>query len=211
MSSRSTSWWPVKTLLFLLLNSFNMFIAAVGISYLHPDFQRGYLAGKAQLFENSWFPYGLLLHAFSSPAALLIVSALVLFPLERYPVIHRPLGKVALLFLLLAVVPSGWLLSYYAMGGIAGKLIFFVLAGYTGYTAVQGYLHIRRKNLTAHRFYMLQTMVLLSSAVLLRLLLVFFSKVIDIHGDTPYAIAAALSWLPGILLIHLLVSKGNID
>jgi uncharacterized membrane protein len=194
---------PAKIAFFVILNSFTVFIALVGISYLQQDFQKGYLAGKAGLFETAWFPAGLYVHSFSAPPALLLVSLLVLFRLERWKRQHRTFGKIALLLIFLAVVPSGWVLSYYAMGGAAGKLIFFVLSSYTAYVACRGYTAARAREIDAHRHWMRELMALLASAVLLRLLLVTFRAGFDFTGDAAYCIAALLSWVPSVVWLKL--------
>ncbi|OGS85710.1 MAG: hypothetical protein A3E30_18620 [Fluviicola sp. RIFCSPHIGHO2_12_FULL_43_24] len=194
---------PAKLLFFLFLNSFNAFILLVGVSYLYPDFSSGYLQGKEALFDSYWFPAGLAIHAASAPLALLLVSLLVIFRVERNPKIHRLLGKITLIVLLLFVVPSGWILSYYAMGGVLGKLIFFLLAGYTAFAALQGYFAIRKQDITTHKHWMREVLVLLASAILLRLLLVLFYE-FDFVGNTAYNTAAVLSWIPSILILKLI-------
>jgi uncharacterized membrane protein len=194
-------------LLFLLLNSFNVFIALVGISYLQRDFSRGYLLGKEALFQNGWFPTGLYWHSFTAPLAAIIISLLVLFRLERYRPLHRFLGKSALILVFFGVAPSGWILSYFAMGGIAGKLIFFTLASYTAYAAWQGYSSIRLRKISEHRHWMTELLMLLVSAIILRLLLTFFRMSLDFTGNTAYNVAAILSWVPSVLIIKYIHRK----
>ncbi|MBI3239964.1 MAG: DUF2306 domain-containing protein [Flavobacteriia bacterium] len=203
MKNSATWLWPVKLLFFLFLNSFNVFIALVGISYLNPDFSRGYLLGKEALFDSYWFPIGLGVHAASAPIALLLFSLLVIFRVERTPATHRFLGKVSLILLLTLVVPSGWILSYFAFGGALGKLIFFLLASYTAFAAIQGYFAIRKKELESHKHWMREVLLLLTSAIILRLLLYVFYR-IDFMGEIAYNTAAILSWVPSILILKAL-------
>lgn len=191
-----------KILFLILINAFNAGIFSVALSYLHPDFSQGYLSGKEDLFTTKWFAASLYIHAFAAIPALLIVSLLVLFRLETYKTLHRTLGKIALVLILFLIVPTGWALSYAALGGIAGKLIFFLLASYTGYAAVHGYFAIRRKEIELHRFRMKEVFALLASAIVLRLLLALFHYVFDISGDGVYITAAILSWVPGIIILQ---------
>lgn len=191
---------PVKLLLFLFIQSFNAFILFAGYSYLHPDFTTGYLNGKSHLFDGFWFPAGLFLHAFSAPFALLIVSLLVIFRIEKKPSVHRALGKAALLLLVCLVVPSGWILSYFAMGGAFGKFLFFLLSSYTGYAVFQAYLCARKRQYDQHKRWMHEVFALLLSAILLRLLLVLFVY-FSFTGNTAYITAAILSWIPSIIVL----------
>lgn len=193
---------PVKLALFLFIQSFNAFILLTGTTYLHPDFTTGYLAGKEELFLQRWFPTGLYVHAFSAPIALLLVSLLVIFRLENVPKWHRALGKVTLLILAICVVPSGWILSYFALGGSMGKFVFFLLSSYTGFTALQAYWAAKKRQFTEHKRWMHEVLALLLSAVILRLLLVLFT-LLEFNGDTAYITAALLSWVPSIVVLKL--------
>ena len=208
MKKTNTWYLLAKLVLFFILNSVNVSIAIVGISYLQPDFTRGYLAGQTALFESTWFPLGLYVHAFTAPIGLLIVSLLVLFRIERFPSVHRLMGKIALVLLLFAIVPSGWVLSYYAMGGVVGKLIFFLLSSYTAFAAIQGYTAIRQKNTLIHQHWMYEVLALLASAILLRLLLSLFHEGFDFYGNWSYNSAALLSWVPSILVLKMMKTKG---
>lgn len=200
-------WWLGKVLFFLFLNACNAAIFFVAFSYLQPDFSQGYLSGKEELFRSNWFPISLYLHGFSAVPALLIVSMLVLFRMEKYKAFHRALGKTALILVLLLVVPTGWALSYAALGGTAGKLTFFLLASYTLYAAVQGYLAIRKKEIDMHRFRMKEVLALLASAIILRLLLSLFHQVFNLSGDGVYVASAILSWVPSIMVLNLMYYK----
>lgn len=202
MKNNAIWWWPAKLLLFLFIQSFNMFILFAGMSYLHPDFTSGYLNGKLQLFDGIWFPTGLFLHAFSAPPALLIISLLVIFRVERTPQVHRLLGKIALILLFVCVVPSGWILSYFAMGGAAGKFIFFLLSSYTAFAAWNAYSSVRKKSFDDHKYWMHEVFALLLSAILLRLLLVLFSYISYTHPSA-YITAALLSWIPSITVLKI--------
>jgi len=197
----------LKLLLFLVLNSFNVFIAIVGINYLQQDFSRGYLLGKEALFRHSWFPTGLYWHSFTAPLAAILISLLVLFRLERFKPLHRFLGKSALALVFFGVVPSGWILSYFAMGGTIGKLIFFTLASYTAYAAFQGYSANRKRQIALHNYWMKEVLLLLVSAVILRLLLTFFRLGFDFTGDIAYILSAILSWVPSILILKFIRLK----
>lgn len=205
----SVTWLlPAKLLFFLLLNSFNAFIVLAGVSYFNPDFSTGYLQGKEALFDSYWFPVGLAAHAASAPIALFLISLLVIFRIERTPKTHRLLGKISLIVLLALVVPSGWVLSYYAMGGVWGKLIFFLLASYTAFAALQGYFAIRKLEAATHKHWMREVLALLVSAILLRLLLVLFYE-FDFIGNAAYNTAAILSWIPSILILKLIRKQHN--
>lgn len=195
--------WPGRLLLFLLIQVLNSGIFFVGWSYLQVDFTEKYLIGKEALFNGWLFPVSLIIHAISAPIALLIISLLVLFRFEKKtPVAHRMLGKLALLLGFFLVVPSGIGLSYFAMGGKAGKFIFFFLSGYTAFVILKGYAAARSKAFTEHRYWMLELMLLLCSAILLRIFM-GLSYACNWTGDIMYITCALMSWVPGIVWMKL--------
>jgi len=202
---KSATWkWLAKAFLFVFINLFSAAIFLVALTFIHPDFEHGFLTGKAALFDGFWFPAGLYIHSFTAPVALFLVSLLVIFRIERQVALHRFLGKVTLLLLLFAVVPSGWILSGFAMGGSAGKFTFFVLSSYTAFAAFRGYTSIRSNDLFNHRFWMIEVLLLLSSAIILRLLLALFQREFQWFGDTAYCTAAIASWVPSVIVLKII-------
>lgn len=196
-------WLLVRIFLFLVINALNLAIALVGVSYFNPDFHKGYLLGKVELYNTVIFRTGLLIHASVAPLVLIIASLLVLFRIElKFPKTHRLMGKLALILGLFLLVPSGFVLSYFAMGGPVGRFLFVALSAATGFTILSGYSAIRRKDIQTHRYWMHNLLLMLCSALILRLLMVLFA-VFEWTGDTMYCTAAFLSWVPAALIMRI--------
>lgn len=196
----------VKSLLFILILLLNAGIFRVAASYVHVDGDEAFLMNRQAQLANPFFQPALVLHGLSSSISLLIVSLLVLFRLERYA-IHRTLGKMALSLILFLAVPSGLFLSFYAEGGSPGKFLFAILSFYTAWVVIQGYQAIRQKRISVHRQWMIELLILLCSAISLRLFIVFFVMAFEWQGNAMYLTAALLSWVPGIILFKLLKWK----
>lgn len=197
-----------RILLFLIIQLFNIGIFYVGLSYVFIDGNESYLIGKGEFVDQPIFINALLTHGLSAPITLLLVSTLVLLRIEKKALqLHRTLGKIALFVAVILVVPSGIGLSFYAMGGPVGKFLFISLSFYTGYTVIAGYQAIKARHTKKHQHWMNELLILLCSAIILRLLITFFSLVLDWKGDTMYNTAAFLSWVPWILLLKFLHTK----
>ncbi|MCC6701242.1 MAG: DUF2306 domain-containing protein [Fluviicola sp.] len=191
--------------LFLLIQVFNAGIFYVALNYITVDFTESYLIGKAHLVNQPVFMYSLLIHGMSAPFALLFVSSLVLLRIDKKHLsLHRMIGKIGLVLCFFLVVPSGIGLSFYAMGGPIGKFLFISLSFYTGYAVISGYQTIKAGNIQKHQHWMNELLILLSSAIILRLLITVFSLALDWKGDTMYNTAAFLSWIPWILFVKFL-------
>ena len=197
---------PANLLLFLLILILNAGIFRVTADYMHVDGNESFLIGKETPLENPWFHPALIIHGFSSSISLLFVSLLVLFRIEKYR-IHRIIGKSTMLLLVFLAFPSGLFLSYYASGGPFGKFLFVMLSFYTIWAVINGYLAIRKKQIQAHRSWMIELLILLCSAIVLRLFIVFFVMVFNWQEDAMYLTAALLSWIPWVLIFKLVQSK----
>jgi Predicted membrane protein (DUF2306) len=190
--------------LFAFLQLFNAGIFFIALSYLRIDFDESYLIGKEHLVNQPVFRFSLIIHGLSAPFALLFVSSLVLLRIEKKSIqLHRLIGKSALIIGLFFVVPSGIGLSFYASGGPLGKFIFVCLSFYTAYTIISGFLSIKQKDILLHQHWMNELLVLLSSAITLRVLITFFTLVLDWKGNSMYNTAAFISWIPLILMLKI--------
>lgn len=194
--------------LFILINIFNFGILEIALKYIQPTFEEAFLLQKRHLMENSVFKAGLAAHGISACLALLCCSFLALIRIEnKKPALHRFIGKVALVLIFLVVVPGGLVLSYYASGGVIGKLLFFLLSVYTAYLAYDGLKKIREKKIVLHQLIMTELMTILCSAIILRLLLLLFYFIDLWSWQLNYCLAAALSWLPTMFIFALLKNK----
>jgi hypothetical protein len=189
--------WPGRLFLFLLIQFFNFGIFIVGLSYISVDFTEKYLIGKQRLFDNWIFPTSLIIHGITAPIALLLFSILVLFRIEQRAVIHRLLGKVGIFIGFFLLVPSGIGLSYFAMGGKIGKFLFFFLSCYTAFVLIKGYVAARKRRIDEHQYWMRELLLLLCSAIILRLLL-GISYLLGWKGESMYFMCSLLSWAPWI-------------
>lgn len=163
--------------------------------YFPPNFDSLFLDGRERTFWG-WYAVAFYVHILTSPWALL--AGLVLLSdrvRRRWPGWHRRLGRVQVVLILAAVVPSAAVMALRAYAGPAAGASFFLLAVATGYCAARGWREAVRRRFDAHRRWMVRCAVLLGSAVTLRLL----SGAISLSGvsdpEAAYILAAWASWL----------------
>lgn len=142
-------------------------------------------------FETLWL-VSLRLHVASAllsfPACLLLATR----TLQRRRVVHRWLGRVTAVLVLLVLVPSGTVLSFDAKGGWPVTLGFLLSAAIVFGCMVQGVRTARRGELVAHRRAMQHVLAQMSVAVTSRALLVALDSA-AVDPDLAYVIAL---WLP---------------
>lgn len=200
-------WQFARLLVFTLILKVALGVVWSYRDYLPPQFESGFLQGRQGYFYTTAYHLAFYLHITSGPCALVIGIALMSDRLRlTYPDWHRYSGIFQILCVLLLLVPSGiWMSIYAETGAIAG--IGFALQGVaTGTCAFMGWKSAIRKRFEEHRRWMSRCFLLLSSAVVLRLMGGAFS-VIGIGYPTTYTLAAWTSWGIPLALYELLRAR----
>lgn len=164
-------------------------------SYIELGDEHPFFLEKLPLARPRWWLAALYVHVpaalFSLPACLVLLSKRVR---SRVPRFHRWLGRVTGGLVLLAVVPSGLYLAFFAQGGLISAAGFW-LTGLIAFTAmVKSIQAARARDFKAHRRFSTHVAAQLSVAVFSRMLLVGAEQ-IELYSEWVYV--AAL-WLPVI-------------
>ncbi len=163
--------------------------------YFPPNFDSLFLQGREATFAGAYRP-AFYVHIFSGPVVLL--NGLVLlseYVRRHHGGLHRVLGRVQVIVLLLLVLPSSVVMSRHAFGGWPAGLSFLLLSAATAACAVAGVVHARRRRYDRHRRWMLRSYVLICSAVALRLISGAAGLVGVPSPEGAYVVAAWVSWL----------------
>lgn len=162
--------------------------------YFPPNFRADFLLGRESYFFGS-YRWAFYAHIAAGPVALLAGLALVSERFRRrWPAVHRWLGKLQIALVTLVVAPSGaWLAWYAQSGGVAG-LGFFLLAVATAGCAVIGWRAAVGRRFEEHRRWMWRCLLLLCSAVVVRLV-GGLATVTGVDADWLYPLTAWGSWL----------------
>ncbi|WP_214110984.1 DUF2306 domain-containing protein [Acrocarpospora catenulata] len=123
---------------------------------------------------------------------------------DRVPVLHRAVGRVALVALLVAGV-SGLVLAPVNMAGPIGVAGFGSLGIIWITFAVLAFLAIRRGDVAAHRRWAIRVFALTYGAVTLRLWLVTLLVTLK-SFETAYAIVPFLGWVPNLLIAEWVIA-----
>jgi len=170
--------------------------------YYKPDFSSGFLADK-QTFFDGIFKYGLYSHIVSAPIVLL--CGLLLFSQkirEKFIKLHRFLGRVYVISILFVAAPGGFIMAFFAFGGIFSTINFIIVAILWWIITYIAYQKIRKKDIIMHQKFMRRSMILTVSAVLFR----FYSFVgvqFGYGGETFYVFIVFMSWVPNLLIFEI--------
>lgn len=172
--------------------------------YFPPNFDSLFLQGREATFTGAYRP-AFYVHIFSGPVVLfnglILISDYVRL---HYGGLHRVLGRVQVIVLLLLVLPSSVVMSRHAFGGNAAGLSFLLLSVATAICAVVGVLHARGRRYHSHRRWMMRCYVLICSAVMLRLMSGAAGLIGVPSPESAYVIAAWSSWLLPLAALEII-------
>jgi uncharacterized membrane protein len=163
--------------------------------YFPPNFDSLFLQGRKATFTSA-YQTAFYIHIFSGP--IVLFNGLILlseFIRRRHRALHRRLGRVQVVVLLLFVLPSSAVMSRHAFGGWPAGLSFLLLSAATSACAILGVVHARRRRFDRHRRWMLRSYLLICSAVFLRLISGTAGLIGVSSPERAYAFAAWSSWL----------------
>jgi uncharacterized membrane protein len=163
--------------------------------YFPPNFDSLFLKPHEATFTGA-YRTAFYVHIFSGPVVLF--NGLILlndYVRRRHRGLHRAVGWVQVVLLLLFVLPSSVVMSRQAFGGWPAGLSFLLLSAATAGCAVAGVVHACRRRYDRHRRWMLRCYVLICSAVALRLISGAASLAGVPSPEGAYVVAAWSSWL----------------
>ena len=177
-----------------------LFIAYTASSYLTLDPQV-FFSAQRKTFSANKIP--LFVHVLGGIIALSLgpFQFIASWRRGRWGAVHRWLGRVYLVAVLLGGMAGLWL-STVAFGGWVNRLGFVSMALFwlvSGSLALQ---RIRTGNVGAHREWMMRNYAATFAAVTLRLWLILLLSS-GVEFSMAYAIVAWLSWVPNLFLVEI--------
>lgn len=156
-----------------------------------------------ELFANQIWQIGFYTHIIFGGIALLIGWLLFIAKIrDKYLNIHRNIGKVYVVSVLLASI-AGIYLGFYATGGWIASTGFIALGIVWFYTTLRAYRLIRKKEIARHETMMIYSYAICFGAVTLRIYLTI-SAILEIDFILAYRFIAWFSWLPNLLVAYLI-------
>lgn len=184
----------VKTLAALVVLKTVVSSLANLTDYFPPNFESDFLMGRESSFFGS-YQIAFSLHVISGPLSLLFGLLLVSSRVRTtWPAWHRRIGKIQIPLVAFVVAPSGFWMAFQAVGGILSVCGFAILAVLTGGTVIAGYIAVRKNDFRQHEVWMMRCLLLLISAVVLRII-AGTAITFDLRSEWIYPASAWASWI----------------
>ncbi|MEU4803498.1 DUF2306 domain-containing protein [Actinosynnema sp. NPDC023587] len=153
-----------------------------------------------------WVHAVLYTHMIGSGLALLLCPAQLSATLRRrWPKLHRVLGRVTIVAMLVGGT-GGAVLAPMSIAGLNGLAGFGLLAVLSVTFPVLGVLAIRRGDAATHRRWMIRAFSLVYAGVMLRVGVLLLLPVVG-DFDSAYAFMPFGSWVPNLLLAEWLLRR----
>ncbi|CAN5129427.1 DUF2306 domain-containing protein [soil metagenome] len=185
-----------------------MLVALYALTYFIPNFQPPFLQNKP--LDNTVWRFAFWTHVGLGALAL----ALGPFQLstkrrQRNLLLHRKLGKLYVISILVASVCAFYASFFAGTGWIAG-LGFAMLAVAWFYTTLRAYQTIRQKQIDQHRAWMYRSYAVTLAAVTLRIILPVELALLGLPFSVAYPIVAWLCWVPNLIVVEWWLSKRSL-
>ena len=200
--------------LLLLLLIFSGFMIRLTLSYFSFETNVAFLQIKQWVFKeygglvsNIWI-VAFYIHVFTSLLAL--IAGFTQFNRKLLNSnVHRVIGGVYIVVILLLTGPSGLIMGLLANGGIFSIIAFTLLSVLWWFNTFMAYRTVKQKQYDRHAKYMFRSYALTLSAITLRLWkFTIVNYIYEIPPMDLYRLVAWLGWVPNLVIAELMIFKG---
>jgi hypothetical protein len=160
-------WIPVTVFsLLLVYNTLPYFSFRKDLSFIQE---------RSLLFQSNVYNASFYIHIFAG--AICISTALIQFSkyiLKRSKAIHRWSGRLYVFVVLFLGAPTGFYMSFFAKGSFWERVLFMFMALFWFFTTYNGLNTILKKNVLAHKIWMVRSYAMAMTAVTFRIYHILF-------------------------------------
>jgi hypothetical protein len=154
---------------------FSLLLIYNTLPYFSFDKNFSFIEERSILFQSNFYNTCFYIHI--AAGSLCIGAALIQFSryiLKKSKAIHRISGKLYVFVVLFLGAPTGLYMSFFAKGSIWERTLFMFMAGFWFITTLYGFTTIRKKNVLAHKIWMMRSYSTAMTAVTFRVYHIVF-------------------------------------
>jgi uncharacterized membrane protein len=192
----------------LLLAFFTWLMAGITIEYIPYNTDVGFLRIKQQYINIDHWRIAFFIHVYASLWVLFAGFTQFSKRLQRNnPSLHRTLGYMYVVDVLLITGPAGLIMGFYANGGPASRIAFVLLAILWMFFTAMALIKAKQKNFKAHRNYMIRSYALTLSALSLRAWKYGITNTISVPPMDVYRVVAWAGWVINLLVAEVIIYR----
>lgn len=183
-------------------------MAKITVAYIPYHTDVGFLRIKQQYIDIDHWRIAFFVHVYASMWVLLAGFTQFSGSLQRNrPGLHRQLGYIYVVDVLLITGPAGLLMGFYANGGTPSRISFILLASGWIYFTAMALKKAKLGDFRSHRHYMMRSYALTLSALTLRAWKWGITNSFELPPMDVYRAVAWLGWVPNLLLAEWLIRR----
>jgi hypothetical protein len=166
-----------------------------------------FIQERSFLFQSSLYSICFYTHIFAG--AVCIATALIQFSryiLKKSKAIHRWSGKLYVAVVLFVGAPTGLYMSFFAKGSFWERVLFMFMAGCWFFTTYYGLTTIHKKNVVAHKIWMMRSYAMAMTAVTFRVYHIVFYLVGWGHLEN-YEVSLWISVIGNMLFAEYIIYR----
>lgn len=194
--------------LWLLLAFFTALMAGITLHYIPYNTDVGFLRIKQHYLHIGHWRIAFFIHVYASIWVLL--AGFTQFSkklLRRQPQLHRTMGYIYTIDILLITGPAGLLMGFYANGGLSSRIAFVMLACLWIFCTAMALYKARKRDFKAHRDYMIRSYALTLSAITLRAWKYAITNTAELPPMDVYRLVAWLGWVMNLGVAEIIIYK----
>jgi uncharacterized membrane protein len=194
------------TLAYLLFSIAFLLMLQTIVPHLSLGDKVGFLKEKQAYIHDPVWRTAFYIHVFSSIFTLLAgATQFSDYILKHHRKLHRIIGKIYVWDILFINFPTGMILALNANGGWHSSLAFIILDCLWFAFTLKAVLEIKRKNIIAHKQFMIRSYALTFSAITLRSWKIILSNTTHLDPAIIYMMDAWLGFVPNLLFAEWLI------
>jgi len=185
-------------------------MAKITVAYMPYNTDVGFLRIKQQYISIDHWRIAFFIHVYASMWVLFAGFTQFSRQLQKNnPGLHRALGYVYVIDVLLVTGPAGLLMGFYANGGLFSRIAFVLLAILWIYFTAMALIKAKKKDFKAHRNYMIRSYALTLSALTLRAWKYAITNSIELPPMDVYRAVAWLGWVINIGVAEYIIFQSK--
>ena len=200
-----------KMLFWLPVTFFSLLLVYNTLPYFSFNKDFSFIEERGLLFQNRFYNACFYIHILAGMCC--ISTSLIQFSriiLKKASAIHRWSGRVYVFVVLFLGAPTGLYMSFFAKGSFWERALFMFMAMFWFFTTLNGLKMILKKNVLAHKIWMIRSYAMAMTAVTFRVYhLIFY--IMDWDHLRNYEISLWVSVLGNMLIAEWIIyrkSKG---
>lgn len=154
---------------------FSLLLIYNTIPYFSFEMNFSFIEERALLFKSNFYYTCFYIHI--AAGALCIGTSLIQFSryiLKKTKPLHRFSGKIYVFVVLFLGAPTGLYMSFFAKGSFWERVLFMFMAGWWFVTTLYGLSTIHKRNVIAHKIWMMRSYSMAMTAVTFRVYHIIF-------------------------------------